>query len=109
MVRYLERNSNVTFEIAPTHDYSAGEEGWKTGRTLVPLKFDARHRGEYADLVRPHIPAIGLFSRMQLPFAEYRQVIGGPHSDVHSRSADTINLTYTRERYHLTRVRSANR
>src|SRR3546814_435539 len=72
MVRYLERNSNVTFEIAPTPDYSAGEEGWKTGRTLVPLKFDARQLGDYADLVRPHIPEIGLFSSMQIPFAEYR-------------------------------------
>src|SRR3546814_7765402 len=45
MVRYLERNSNVTFEIAPTPDYSAGEEGWKTGRTLVTLQFDARQLG----------------------------------------------------------------
>src|SRR3546814_1773079 len=76
MVRYLERNSNVTFEIAPTPDYSAGEEGWKTGRTLVPLKFDARQLGDYADLVRPHIPEIGLFSSMQIPFAEYRKFIG---------------------------------
>src|SRR3546814_8711657 len=80
MVRYLERNSNVTFEIAPTPDYSAGEEGWKTGRTLVPLKFDARQLGDYADLVRPHIPEIGLFSSMQIPFAEYRKFIGWRNS-----------------------------
>src|SRR3546814_18241240 len=98
MVRYLERNSNVTFEIAPTPDYSAGEEGWKTGRTLVPLKFDARQLGDYADLVRPHIPEIGLFSSMQIPFAEYRKFIGWRNSVDNFWLAAASTLAYARDR-----------
>src|SRR3546814_12650672 len=98
MVRYLERNSNVTFEIAPTPDYSAGEEGWKTGRTLVPLKFDARQLGDYADLVRPHIPEIGLFSSMQIPFAEYRKFIGWRNSVDNFWLAAASTRAYARDR-----------
>src|SRR3546814_13431542 len=101
MGRYLDRNSNVTFEIAPTPDYSAGEEGWKTGRTLVPLKFDARQLGDYADLVRPHIPEIGLFSRMQIPFAEYRKFIGWRNSVDTFWLAAAITLPYARDRFLL--------
>src|SRR3546814_19170925 len=54
--------------------------------------------GDYADLVRPNIPEIGLFSSMQIPFAEYRKFIGWRNSVDTFWLAAASTLAYARDR-----------
>src|SRR3546814_19406425 len=54
--------------------------------------------GDYADLVRPHIPEIGLFSSMQIPFAEYRTFLGWRNSVDNFWLAAASTLAYARDR-----------
>src|SRR3546814_3348327 len=55
--------------------------------------------GDYADLVRPNIPEIGLFSSMQIPFAEYRKFIGWRNSVDNFWLAAASTLAYRSEEH----------
>ncbi|HVO87609.1 MAG TPA: FAD-dependent oxidoreductase, partial [Casimicrobiaceae bacterium] len=101
MVEYLDRHSEVRFELAPAElDYRMELPGASHGgRVLRPLPFDGRRLGRQFERIAPPLPELMLLGKLMVTRAEVSRLLAWP-----SPSALTL-ATRLLARYAIDRVR----